>query len=75
MAGASSAAASTSAPLGRWFADGRPRRARAEDEALAQRVGGQPVRSVQPRAGALADRVEALHGGAAIEIVAMPPIR
>ena len=39
------------------------RRAAAEDEALAERVGREPVGAVQAGAGALADRVEALDAG------------
>ena len=40
----------------------------AEDEALAERVGGEPVGAVQARAGALADGVEAGQRGAAVEV-------
>ena len=41
------------------------RGAAAEDEALAERVGGEPVGAVQAGAGALADGVEALDAGRA----------
>ena len=41
---------------------------RAEHEALRQRVGGEPVGAVQAGAGGLADRVEAGHAGAAVEV-------
>ena len=46
-------------------ASSRPfeRRPAAEDEALAERVGGEPVGAVQARAGAFADGVEPLDAG------------
>ena len=42
--------------------------AAAEHEALRERVGGEPVGAVEAGAGGLADRVEAGHGGAAVEV-------
>ena len=42
--------------------------AAAEHEALAERVRGEPVGAVEAGAGALADRVEARDGGAAVEV-------
>ena len=53
---------------GRRLGGGRHRGAPAVDEALGERVGGQPVGSVQPAAGALAHRVEARQRGAPVEV-------
>ena len=53
---------------GRRLVERRRRGAAAEDEALAERVGGEPVGAVQAGAGALADRVEARQRGAAVEV-------
>ena len=57
-----------SRPARRGSVERRARRARAEHEALAQRVGGQPVGPVQAGAGRLADRVEAGQRRAAVEV-------
>ena len=74
----SSPGSSRRAPLGRpglaaaagrrGLVAGGQRRAAAEHEALGERVGGEPVRAVQPGARRLADGVEAGHARAAVEV-------
>ena len=56
------------AARGRRLLRAPPRRRGAEDEALAERVRGEPVGAVQAGAGALADRVEPGQRGAAVEV-------
>ena len=56
------------ARLAARLGEGGERGARSEDEALAERVGGQAVGAVQAGARALADRVEAGHRRRAVEV-------
>ena len=52
----------------RRLGEGMGDRAPGEHEALAQRVGGQPVGAVQPRAGGLAHRIKSRQRRAGVEV-------
>ncbi len=68
-AAARSATRAARVALPRWTRLGRGRRrAGAEHEALAERVGGEAVGAVEPGAGALADGEQARQRGAAVEV-------